>query len=140
MGLSRYLAGALLRASVGHTPFAQAAPVYLALLTTLPAPGESSGARLVEATYTGYARTALAATVWGAGTDASGTTLANAATIALPVATAGSNRIVAFAICDTAAVATGNVLYTGQTVPFIIDPADPSPTIPLGALRLVFGV
>lgn len=80
---------------------------YLALYTADP--GDAGSATTNEATYTGYARTALTkATAWNDG----GSSFSNAALIQSPKCTGGSNDITHFAIVTTASGA-GQILYSG---------------------------
>ena len=79
---------------------------YLALFTADP--GEA-GAVASEASYTGYARVALAKS--GAWTDG-GSTFTNANLIQFGACTAGSNTLTHFAVVDTASGAV-NMMISG---------------------------
>lgn len=81
--------------------------VYIALHTADP--GEGGGATTNEATYTGYARVAVAkSTGWTDG----GSTFTNASLIQFPQCTGGSNVITHFSIVTTASGA-GQILVSG---------------------------
>lgn len=72
--------------------------------------GETGNQTTSEATYTSYARVAVART--SGGWTVSTNTVTNAATISFPAATGGSNTITHFAV-GTASSGTGKVLYKG---------------------------
>lgn len=73
-------------------------------------PGEAGDQTTSEATYTSYARVAVART--SGGWTVSGNAVSNAAAITFPAATGGSNTITHFAV-GTASSSTGKVLYKG---------------------------
>jgi len=73
-------------------------------------PGEAGDQTTSEATYTSYARVAVARS--GAGWTVSGNAVTNAAEIAFPAATGGSNTITHFAI-GTSSSGAGKILYKG---------------------------
>jgi hypothetical protein len=72
--------------------------------------GEAGSQTTSEATYTSYARVAVARTSGGWTVTANAVT--NAATISFPAATGGSNTITHFAV-GTASSGAGKVLYKG---------------------------
>lgn len=72
--------------------------------------GEAGDQTTNEATYTSYARVAVART--SGGWTVSANAVANAAEIAFPAATGGSNTITHFAV-GTASSGAGKVLYKG---------------------------
>lgn len=72
--------------------------------------GETGDQTTNEATYTSYARVAVARS--GAGWTISANAVSNAAAITFPACTGGSNTITHFAV-GTAASSTGKVLYKG---------------------------
>lgn len=72
--------------------------------------GEAGDQTTSEATYTSYARVAVART--SGGWTVSTNTITNAAEIAFPACTGGSNTITHFAV-GTAASGAGKVLYKG---------------------------
>jgi hypothetical protein len=73
-------------------------------------PGEAGDQTTSEATFTGYARQGVARS--GAGWTVSGNQVQNAATIAFPQCTAGTNTITHFGI-GTALSGAGKLLYKG---------------------------
>jgi hypothetical protein len=73
-------------------------------------PGEAGDQTTSEATYTSYARVAVARS--GVGWTVSGNQATNAALIQFPQCTGSSNTITHFAV-GTAASSTGKVLYKG---------------------------
>lgn len=73
-------------------------------------PGEGGDQETNEATYTSYARVAVARS--GAGWTVTDDTVENAATIQFPECTGGSDTITHFAV-GTAASGAGSILYSG---------------------------
>lgn len=82
--------------------------LYVSLHTADP--GESGNQSTSEATYTSYARVAVART--SGGWAVSGDTVSNVAAINFPVATGGSNTVTHFGI-GTASSSTGYLLFSG---------------------------
>lgn len=89
-------------------PGAYTGPYYLALYTASPGAGGSANTN--EATYTGYARVSVAKT--SGGWTVSGQGFVNAAQIAFPQCTGGTNTITHAAIVTTSSGA-GDILYFG---------------------------
>lgn len=87
---------------------ATAGSLYVALHTADP--GEAGTAATSEATYTNYARVAVARS--GAGWTVSGATATNAAQITFPQCGASGNTITHVSI-TTAASGTSKILYSG---------------------------
>lgn len=102
---------------------------YLALFTADP--GEA-GAVASEASYTGYARVALAKS--GAWTDG-GSTFTNANLIQFGACTAGSNTLTHFAVVDTASGAV-NMMISGTLSGSLNVSAGIQPQFPAGALAI----
>lgn len=85
------------------------APTYLALCTA--AVGETdTGATLVEATYTGYARKALAAADLSAAAAGAKT---NSAVQTFAACSGGSSTVTNWAVCTTSGTGTGEVVVFG---------------------------
>lgn len=103
---------------------------YIALCTTVPTDA-STGASIVEANYTGYARLIINASDMSAAASGSKT---NSAALTFAACTAGSSTIVGFAICDSATTGAGNVLYWGTVTSKVIDTSNTPPTIAIGGL------
>ena len=88
--------------------------LYVSLHTSDPS---SSGNQSTnEATYTSYARVAVARS--SAGWTISGNVVNPAAAIVFPACTGGTNTITNFAV-GTAATGSGEILYTGTVTPNI---------------------
>ena len=87
---------------------ASAGNLYIALFTAAP----SDSAQGTEANYTGYARKAVARTS-GAWT-VSGNNASNAAAVTFDQCTAGTNTIVAIAICKAGTAGVNDQLYWGD--------------------------
>jgi len=90
-----------------------AGSVYIALFTGDPGEAASFAA---EATYTSYARVAVARTsgAWTVSGN-SPTQAANAAAVTFPQATGGTNTLTHFGVCKSSAgTAAGEMLYYGS--------------------------
>lgn len=96
-------------ANIGNTaglqPAGVAGSLYIALFTAAP----SNSTAGTEATYTGYARKAVARS--SGGWTRSSTTLHNTAAITFDACTGGTNTITSFAIMTAASA--GDMLYWG---------------------------
>lgn len=97
--------------------------LYVSLHTADPLAGTTEGSNqtTAEATYTGYARVAVARTAgaWSVTTDANGITgVSPTSPITFGQATAGTNTITYFLI-GTASTGTGKILYAGPVTPSI---------------------
>lgn len=99
---------ALIGDATGIRGSTTAGSLHVALHTADP--GEAGNQQTSEATFTGYARVAVARTAGG--WTVSGNNASNAAAVTFPECTAGSNTITHFSI-GTAASGTGKVLYKG---------------------------
>lgn len=115
-----YSAHGLLNSLFGKTSDfgALAAPpeLHLALLATLPDPGDTGAALSAnEVVYTGYARVVTAAVDWNA---AATRFVANAAEKLFPKCTGGSDTAIGVAVVD--ALTDGNGIFMG-----LLAPADP---------------
>jgi hypothetical protein len=84
------------------------ANLYLSLHTADP--GEGGNQTTSEATYTSYARVAVARS--GSGWTVTGNQASNAALVQFPQATGGTNTITYVAV-GTASTGTGQLLYSG---------------------------
>jgi hypothetical protein len=73
-------------------------------------PGEAGNQTTNEATYTSYARVAVARS--GSGWTVTGNAVTNAALVQFPQCTGGTNAITHFAV-GTASSSTGKILYKG---------------------------
>lgn len=91
-----------------------AGSLYISLHTADP--GEAGDQTTSEATYTSYARVAVARS--GAGFTVTANSVSPAATITFPAATGGTNTITHFGI-GTASSGTGVLLYKGTVSPNI---------------------
>lgn len=89
--------------------------LYVSLHTADP--GESGSQTTSEATYTSYARVAVARTSGGFTVTAA--SVSPVATIAFPAGTGGSGTVTYFGI-GTASSGTGKLLYSGTVTPNIV--------------------
>lgn len=97
-------------------------------------PGETGSQTTSEASYTGYARAAVARS--GSGWTASGTApsqVANAASISMGACTAGSNTLTHFVIGRDSS-STGLVLWYGALTSSLAVSAGITPSFGIGAL------
>jgi hypothetical protein len=94
--------------------------------------GETGNQETNEATYTSYARVAVARTTSGWTAATAGAT-DNVAAIEFPECTGGSNTITHFAV-GTAASGTGKVLYKGQLTSSLAVSTGITPSFAIGAL------
>jgi hypothetical protein len=126
---SDYAEGKILEHVVGRATFTK--PVFwLALLTTVPT-DESTGATIVEATYTGYARLEVPEAAWGA---ASGGEIKNDEVLTFPECTEGSSTIVGWAGVDSTTEGAGNVLCWGTATSTVISVTQSPATIATSGL------
>lgn len=88
--------------------------LYVSLHTADP--GEAGDQTTTEATYTGYARVAVARTAGG--WTVTNNSVSPAANIDFPLCTAGTNTITHFGV-GTAATLAGKLLYSGTVTPNI---------------------
>lgn len=88
--------------------------LYVSLHTADP--GEAGSQTTSEATYTSYARVAVART--GGGWTVTANSVSPVATISFPACTGGTNTITHFAV-GTAVSGAGKVLYSGSVSPSI---------------------
>lgn len=95
--------------------------------------GEAGDQTTSEATYTGYARVAVART--SGGWTVTANAVENAATITFGACTAGSNTITHFAV-GTASSGAGKVLYKGALTASLAVSAGITPSFAAGALDI----
>lgn len=88
--------------------------LYVALHTADP--GETGNQATSEATYTSYARVAVARS--GSGWTVSGSSVVPAATISFPACTGGTNTITHFSV-GVASSGSTKILYSGTVTPNI---------------------
>lgn len=108
-----------------------AGSLYVALHTGDP--GEAGTATTSEATYTSYARVAVARS--GAGWTVSGNAVSNAAAITFPACTGGSNTITHWSITDTSSGGS-DVMYKGSFSASLAVSSGITPNIPTGDLDI----
>jgi hypothetical protein len=126
MGLTAFVADAVLAALVGRTPLAPPprGALWLALLLDTHGP---------EIAFAGYSRPELPPSVWG---EPTGGELRNAQALPLPRPPAGEiGPVTAFGLLD--GPDTDAVLrFTGACRPFLLTADDDAPNVPAGTLRL----
>lgn len=114
--------------AAGLQPAGAAGSFYIALFTT----ANTDAAAGTEASYTGYARVAVARS--SAGWTIAGGACSNAALITFGACTAGTNTIVGFAICTGSTVGTADAIYWGDLSASLSVSAGITPEFAIGAL------
>lgn len=115
--------------AAGLLAAAAAGSVYISLHTADP--GETGTQTTSEATYTGYARKAVARS--GAGWTVAGNTADNAAAVTFDPCTAGSNTITYFGI-GSALSGAGNLDFKGLLTASLAVSAGITPSFAIGTL------
>ena len=131
--LSQFAETAVLAHVVGKTSYTMPT-TYLALCTTVPT-SASTGATIVEATYTGYTRLATSG-VWGAPSAGSPSTIFNSSALTFAACTALTSTIVGFALCDSVTVGAGNMIAWASCASTVISTTQTPPTFAINALEL----
>lgn len=98
-------------------------------------PGEAGTATTNEATYTSYARVAVARASGAGGWTVSASQVQNASTVTFPACTGGTNTITHFGIV-TSASGAGTLLYKGALSPSIAVSTGITPTIAANGLTI----
>lgn len=115
---------------LGKTSLSLVTPIFLALCTVVPTDA-STGSTITEATYTGYARKAVAAADWNAATSPGGQST-NKNAITFEPCTGSSSTIIAWALCDAATV--GNIIVWGTCTSTVISTTQTPATVAIGGL------
>lgn len=108
-----------------------AGSLYVSLHTADP--GEGGSQNTSEATYTSYARIAVARTAGG--WTVSGNAVENTAAITFPACTGGSSTVTHFGV-GTDLSGAGKLLYKGALTPTIAVTSGITPQIPAGGLDI----
>jgi len=111
---------------------ATAGSFYISLHTADP--GEAGTQSTSEATYTSYARVAVARTVGG--WTVTGSTASNTAVVNFPGATGGTSTITHFGI-GSASSGAGNLFFTGALTSSLAVSNGITPSFAVGALTVV---
>jgi hypothetical protein len=123
----------ILDATFGDPDVTITAPTYLALCTTEPTDA-STGATLVEAGYTGYARKAVAASDMSAASGTNPAQKTNSNAITFDACSGSSSVIVGWALCDASGTGAGNVLAWGSATSTTISITQTPATVGVGGL------
>lgn len=127
---SDYAENKILDHALGKASWTMPTTVALALCTTVPT-DSSTGATIVEANYTGYARLRIAAADLNA---ASAGSSSNANVLTFAACTAGSSTVTGFAICDSTTTGAGNAIAWGTCSSTVISTTQTPATVAAGAL------
>lgn len=120
--------------ATGLVPSGGAGSLYVALHTADP--GEAGKQNTSEATYTGYARVAVART--SGGWTVSGDTATNAAAVVFGLCTAGSSTVTHFSVGYQVSGAT-KMLYSGALGASLAISAGITPSFAIGQISVVEG-
>lgn len=122
---------ALIGDATGLRGSSTAGSLYISLHTADP--GESGNQSSSEATFTSYARVAVARSgaLWTVTTG----TATNAAAVTFPACTGGTNTITHFAV-GTASSGTGKILYSGALSASLAVSNGITPAFAIGALSI----
>ena len=131
--MSEYAEAAVLEHITGYASFTEPT-VFMALCTTLPT-SASTGATIVEATYTGYLRLAIAGLI-GAATPGAPSTIYNSSAITFASCTGSTSTIVGFAGLDSITIGAGNMLWWGSCASTVISPTQTPPAFAINALEI----
>jgi hypothetical protein len=110
-----------------------AGSLFVALHTADP--GEAGNQSTSEATYTGYARVAVARASGAGGWTVSTNSATNASTVTFGACTAGSNTITHFSVGKSTSGAT-NMLYSGALTASLAVSAGITPSFAASALTI----
>lgn len=119
-----------------NASWANLAPVFLALCTTVP-DSSKTGSTIVEAGYTGYARLSIPAASFAtavSGGSGAASSIANNTTLTFAACTAGSSTVIGWALCSAGTV--GNMLAWGSATSTVISTTQTPATVASGALSL----
>jgi hypothetical protein len=133
--LSEYAAAKVIAHSLGITSWTMPSTLAIALCTTVP-DSTKTGATIVEATYTGYARKVITpGTDWAAIVTGTPETIANAVAEVFAACTAGTSTIVGWAILDSSTIGAGNVIWWGSCPSTVISSTQTPGSFAIGALQ-----
>lgn len=134
-GISQYGMSHLVDHINGKTSFTMPTTVALALATTAPT-STTTGATVVEASYTGYARKTIAAAGFNAATAATPSVGTNNGAITFNACTGGTSTLLGFLIADSATTGAGNALWYGTLASTVISTTQTPATIADTALSV----
>lgn len=134
-GLAQYSMAKLIDHVNGKTAFTMPTTVALALATTAPT-STSTGATVVEATYTGYGRQTIAGAGFNAATAATPSVATNNGAITFAACTAGTSTLLGFMIADSATTGAGNALWYGTLASTVISTTQTPATVATTAMSL----
>jgi hypothetical protein len=134
-GVSQYGMSHLIDHINGKTSFTMPAAVAMALATTAPT-STTTGATLVEAAYTSYARQAILGAGFNAATSATPSVATNNGAVTSPNCTGGTSTLLGFMLTDSATLAAGNALWYGTLASVVISTTQTPPTVATTAMSL----
>lgn len=136
-GVSRKSAAGTLNFLFGkEESLAKPAKVYLALLTVVPT-NASTGATITEATgATGYERKEIPVANIKKAEEGATTIINTTAETVFKAITAGSAKVVAWALCDSGETGKGNVICWGTATSTEISATQTPPTVATGSPEL----
>lgn len=133
-GLSQYALKKLLEHAVGKNSFTMPSTVGIALCTAAVTDADT-GATITEATYTSYARKAIAASdLAAASVSASVTSDNNANELDFAACTGSTSTVTHFAVLDSTTTGAGNMLWFGPLPSSLIVTNGVTPYVPATTL------
>src|SRR5580704_17783370 len=109
--------------------------MWLALLTVVPT-NSNTGATITEASYTGYARREVPASLLNSAVAGTPSSINNNAGFTFAACTGGTSTIIAWAACDNKETAKGNVIMWGTAASTVISTTQTPASIAESVLQL----
>jgi hypothetical protein len=109
--------------------------MWLALLTVVPT-NSNTGATITEATYTGYARKEVPASVLNSAVAGTPSSINNKEAFTFAACTGGTSTIIAWAVCDNKETGKGNVIMWGTAASTVISTTQTPASIAAEVLSL----
>lgn len=109
--------------------------MWLALLTVVPT-NSSTGATVTEASYTGYARKEVPASVLNSAVAGTPSSINNKEAFTFAACTGGTSTIIAWAVCDNKETGKGNVIMWGTAASTVISTTQTPASIAAEVLSL----
>ena len=132
-GISQSQMAALINASTKQATYTAPGAFAIALMNAAPTSTSTGVIGALEATYTGYARTAA---TMGAASAATPSVATNTSTVTFPNCTGTGATLLGFLATDSATTNAGNALWYGTLASTVISTTQTPPTIAAGVLSL----
>jgi hypothetical protein len=109
--------------------------MWLALLTVVPT-SSSTGATITEASYTGYLRKEVPASVLNSAVAGTPSLINNKEAFVFAACTGSTSTIIAWAVCDSSETGKGNVIMWGTAASTVISTTQTPASIAAEVLSL----